>query len=355
MPNPKIMVVEDEAVVAMEIEERLSNLGYEISGIFARGEQALEQVGQIKPDLILMDIKLAGEMNGIQAAKVILQRYDIPVVYLTAHSDENTLTQALGALPLGYVVKPFSEAELHATIEVSLTKHRSDKQAREMAQWFSRATDVIGGAVILTEENGIVRHMNSLAEIMTGWNRDEATGRPVTEILRLKRPDNGETVEQFRLLRSGESFVASSADCILLSRDGSETHIEIAILPSGDSDEHLCNVIFAFQEKTDRPAAAQDWVSVTANLVINAELSRSEGEYEIALSFYERALAVLENHVERDSSQVRALLEDLVQAYKRVGKERDAQIFSIRASRIRSHQNAARPMFANRSSDRASA
>ncbi|MDQ7782476.1 MAG: response regulator [Desulfomonilaceae bacterium] len=347
MPAARILVVEDEAIVAMEIEERLTKLGYIVVGTFSRGEDAVEQVKAMDPDLVLMDIKLAGEMDGVQAASIIRQKYDIPVVYLTAHSDETTLTKALGSIPLGYVVKPFSEVELHATIEVSLKKHQADMQSRDMAQSFGRATGIIGGALILTDGQGTIRHLNSLAEVMTGWSNTEAVGKPVTEVLVLNRRDSEETTDERCVPRAEDEFVVPAADCVLISREGSETAIEIAVLPMGDSDGLPRRVIFSFQENTERASGSRDWVSATANLLINAELSRSEGDARQAVSFYERALAVLETHVERDSPRVRLVLEDLANAYRQAGRDEDAQMFSIRSARIRSNGDSRSSLFDN--------
>lgn len=336
MSDKRIMLVEDEAIVAMDIEEGLKRIGYRVVGSFARGEDAVESVKSLKPDLVLMDITLAGEIDGIRTATLIRQMHDVPVVYLTAHSDENTLTRALDALPLGYLVKPFSEVDLRTTIEVSLKKHESDRQSREMAQWFGRATSIIGGAIILTDAHGIIQHMNSLAEVMTGWDKTEATGRPITEILVLKHQDTEPVEQRFHLSESEGEFVVPSAACVLLDRDESETAIELAVLPMADPDERLRHVIFSFQEWTEHASRSQDWVSVTANLLISAELSRSQGDSHQAVSFYERALAVLESHVERDSPRLGLVLEDLAKAYRQEGRKEDAQMFSIRSSRIRS-------------------
>jgi lipopolysaccharide biosynthesis regulator YciM len=118
----------------------------------------------------------------------------------------------------------------------------------------------------------------------------------------------------------------------------------------GDSDERLRHVIFSFQEKTDQSLGSQDWVSVTANLLISAELSCSEGDSRQAVSFYERALAVLESHVERDSPRLGLVLEDLANAYRQAGRDEDAQMFSIRSARIRSRRHADSQVHANWSS-----
>ncbi len=150
MSAPRILIVEDEVIVAMELKSRLTAFGYEVVGTLGRGEEAIEIAATVLPDLVLMDIKLAGKIDGIEAARKIHEFHDIPVVYLTAHSDEQTLQKAKLGDPFAYLVKPFAESELRTTIEVALHKHRKEQQMRETAEWFSQTVNGLGGAVIGT-------------------------------------------------------------------------------------------------------------------------------------------------------------------------------------------------------------
>lgn len=118
-----ILVVEDEMVISMELAGTLKRLGYQIAGQLISGEEAIARAGELSPDLILMDIRLKGEIDGIEAAKQIGELYDIPVVFLTAHSDDTTLHRAIAIQPSGYLIKPFNDRELYSTIELSLYKH----------------------------------------------------------------------------------------------------------------------------------------------------------------------------------------------------------------------------------------
>jgi len=117
------MVVEDEFIVSMEIQDRLKSLGYSIAYAAASGVDAIDKVPETRPDLVLMDIMLKGEIDGVVAAERIKSRYEIPVIYLTAHSDEATLTRAKISQPFGYLIKPFDERGLHTTIEMALYRH----------------------------------------------------------------------------------------------------------------------------------------------------------------------------------------------------------------------------------------
>ncbi|MBI5282644.1 MAG: PAS domain S-box protein [Candidatus Solibacter usitatus] len=126
-----IFIVEDEALIALEIKDRLAQLGYGIRGISARGEEALAQIAATRPDLVLMDVHLAGGMSGIETARRLRETSDVPVVFLTAYSDEDLLRQAVATEPFGYLVKPFQGRELHATIQMALYKHRTEREMKE--------------------------------------------------------------------------------------------------------------------------------------------------------------------------------------------------------------------------------
>lgn len=126
MSASKILIVEDEAVVSLDITRRLEKMGYNVMGRLASGEEALELVQQERPDLVLMDINLQGEIDGIETANQLYQNYNIPVIYLTAYAGESTLERAKETKPYGYILKPFKERELRATIEVALSRHQTE-------------------------------------------------------------------------------------------------------------------------------------------------------------------------------------------------------------------------------------
>ncbi|MEO6785327.1 MAG: response regulator [Chthoniobacteraceae bacterium] len=128
IPRPKILIVEDEAVIAMEIEMRLAKMGCEIVGNAATGDKALAIAEGSRPDLVLMDINLVGSLDGVETAARLRARFDIPVVFLTAYSDDATIRRAAVSGPLGYLTKPFSDRDVRAAIEVALYKHATDRE-----------------------------------------------------------------------------------------------------------------------------------------------------------------------------------------------------------------------------------
>ncbi|MBE7441573.1 MAG: response regulator [Flavobacteriales bacterium] len=128
MSKNNILVVEDESIVSKDIQQSLKKLGYNIVGAASTGEKAIEIANETKPDLVLMDIMLKGDMSGIETAEKIKETLSIPVIYLTAYADENTLAKAKVTEPYGYIIKPFKEIDLHTSIEMALYKHGKEQE-----------------------------------------------------------------------------------------------------------------------------------------------------------------------------------------------------------------------------------
>jgi CheY-like chemotaxis protein len=126
LKKKRILVVEDERIIAMDIQDRLRRWGYDVPETAASGEEALHKTKKVRPNLVLMDIKLQGEMDGIEAAKEIQRRFNIPIIYVTAYADDTTMTRVKETKHCGIILKPFGERELHSTIEIVLNKLRME-------------------------------------------------------------------------------------------------------------------------------------------------------------------------------------------------------------------------------------
>ena len=126
MAKAQILIVENDNIIVMELRDRLQSLGYAIAAVASYGEEAIEEAEKTHPDLVLMNIRLKGHIDGIEAAEEIRDRFDIPVVYLTALTDQDTLQRAKMTEPYGYIIKPFSARQLQATIKMALGKHEKD-------------------------------------------------------------------------------------------------------------------------------------------------------------------------------------------------------------------------------------
>lgn len=143
MTSHKILIVEDEYIIANDIQASLEKMGYNVCGMVASGEKAITAVKEKQPDLVLMDIMLKGEMDGVAAAEIIKSEFDISVIYLSAYSDEEVLKRAKKTLPFGYLIKPFRDRELRAAIEMALFKHQIEKEKDQLIRELKDALDKV--------------------------------------------------------------------------------------------------------------------------------------------------------------------------------------------------------------------
>lgn len=185
MATPKILVVEDEVIVARTITQQLQQLGYAVLGTASSGAAAIAKVAETQPDLVLMDIVLKGEMDGVTAATQIRAQRDIPVIYLTAYADDSTLQRAKLTQPFGYIVKPFTVQDLRVAIEIGMFKHQMAQELQENRDQLATLLNSMGDAVIATDAEGQITFMNPAAEVLTGWQEAEAVDKAVTEIFQV--------------------------------------------------------------------------------------------------------------------------------------------------------------------------
>jgi len=185
----RVMVVEDESVISLDIKTSLMRLGYSIAGVAASGDIALRKIRESRPDVILMDIHLKGEMTGIDVSEQVRSELQIPIVFLTANADSSTFKEANQTDPYGYLLKPFEEKELGIAIEIALHKHEKEQIIRSSEHWYATAFQSLSEAVIATDRHGDVVFMNALAESMTQWPLAKALDRPVGDVLAFQKKD----------------------------------------------------------------------------------------------------------------------------------------------------------------------
>ena len=192
MAVKKILIVEDEVIVSMVLEETIVKLGYQVVGTVVNGPDAIEKTGETRPELVLMDIRLDGEMDGIEAAEKITALYNIPVVYLTAHSDEKTLDRAIKTQPYGYLIKPFRERELYTTIEMAINKHQAIQAERALLGYMIDATLRLKSPVELVR--------NDLCEILTQINDTNEVNDEIKMELMVQIKNTEQIVENLKKL-----------------------------------------------------------------------------------------------------------------------------------------------------------
>jgi len=208
MANERIMVVEDEWAIADDIQKCLKNLGYTVSSVAASGEKAVQRAEEHKPDLILMDIALQGEMDGIEAASQINSRFNIPVIYLTAYADKKVLERAKLTGPFGYLIKPFEENELYSTIEMAFYKHKMEMKIKESEEKFRAISTATFDSIIMMDNEGKVSFWNKAAEKMFGYLKEESVGEYLHKLIVHKRyhEDYLKGFETFKVTGQGPVF-----------------------------------------------------------------------------------------------------------------------------------------------------
>jgi len=253
MSRATILIVEDEAIVAADLASKLKQLGYGIAGSTARGEEALALARQRRPDLVLMDIRLAGAMDGVEAAGRIREECGLPVIYLTAHSDRATLQRAKLTEPFGYVLKPFDERELETHIEMALYGHEAERKLRQQRQWLEVTLRSIGDAVVATDTQGRVTFFNPVAASLTGWKPEEVLGRPLQSVFKVINERTRAPAEDIvaRVIHE-KRIVVMANHTNLVDPQGKEVPIEDSAAPIRDLAGNVEGVVLVFRDVTRR-------------------------------------------------------------------------------------------------------
>jgi two-component system cell cycle sensor histidine kinase/response regulator CckA len=247
----KVLVVEDEGLIALDIAGRLEALGHEVVATVGTAQEALEKAAGA--DLVLMDIRLDGTVDGIEAASLIRERYHLPVIFLTAHADRATLDRAKLAGPCGYIVKPLTAASLNASLEIALYKHRIEGLLEEREALLRTTLSSVADAVVVTGVDGRVLMLNRAAEVLTGWMEPEAEGQPVSKVVRLIDGESGEESGDdpvpLALLR--DAPVPLDCGTQVSGRSGRQLTVEGAVAPVKGSGATLGAVV-TFRDVTAR-------------------------------------------------------------------------------------------------------
>lgn len=254
----RILVAEDEGIIAEDIQMSLEELGYEVVGVVATARGAIETAEETHPDLVLMDVELRDKPDGIDAAAHIRSRLDIPIIYLTAHADDRTLERAKITEPFGYMIKPFRERELHSNIEMALFKHELERRLKESEEWLMVTLSSIGEAVISADARGRVTFMNPEAESLTGWKAKQALAKDLKKVFKGINEVTGKSAgDLVKKLMSGTDPVEIAETCnVLESKRGKRVPIEMSIAPITDGGKSL-GAVLVFRDITERKRAVE--------------------------------------------------------------------------------------------------
>lgn len=246
----RIVIVEDEGLIAADLQGRLEAAGYSVSPIASSGVEALQIIRETPPDLVLMDIRLRGDLDGIQVADQVRKEFDVPVVYLTAYEDRGTLERASQTQAFGYIKKPIASASLQGSIEMAISKHRHERYLREQRDWFSANFAALPDAVMVTDGFGTICYLNRVGEELTGWKAEKALGHRYAELLRLYYRQSGRSAEDLvpAVMLQGET-IALPANVCLRRENGSSYAIEGSVAPKW-SNGRVEGTVIVFKDVT---------------------------------------------------------------------------------------------------------
>ncbi len=323
MVRSKILIVEDESIVALNIKNRLEGLGYAVVATISSGESAIEAAAKNRPDLVLMDIKLKGKIDGIEAAGQIRSRFQIPVVYLTAYTDDETLNRAKLTEPYGYILKPFESRDLCTTIEIALYKHQMEQQLWEKKQWLATTLKSIGDAVITTDSQGLVTFMNPVAEALTCWKQEEVLGNDLTQVFYTINETTRELVDNpvELALRDGVT-VGLDNDTLLITKHGSEIPIDDSASPIKNDVGQVLGAVLVFHD-------------VTRQQQVKAFLERANEELEVRVAESTAQLRKRNEQLRAEIARRKRLERELLLA---LGKERELNELKSRIFATISHE-----------------
>jgi PAS domain S-box-containing protein len=253
-----ILIVEDERIVADDIQRCLENFGYQVCDVVSSGQEALKVIKKFAPDLVLMDIVLRGNMNGIDTAERIRTHFNMPVIYLTAYADKKMLQRAKVTEPYGYIIKPIDDKELESTIEIALYKHKMEQKLIENEAWFSTTLSSIGDGIITTDKSGYVKFMNPASEHLTGWQQDEVIGKPLNLFLKIIDEDSRKMIRNPVInVLSNRKTINRIHHSILINKEGREISVDINSAAINNKRGNVIGVVLVLHDITERKKSEQ--------------------------------------------------------------------------------------------------
>jgi PAS domain S-box-containing protein len=252
MAKARIMVVEDEELVALAITTCLESAGYEVPFVTPWGEEAVEKLSSASPDLVLMDIRLRGKMNGIEAANAIKDVSHVPVVYLTAYSDADTLEMAKVTDPFGYVLKPYDERTLQATIKMALYKSHAQNELRTVKERASGILQSIGDGIIVASVDGAIEYLNSTAQSLLDIAAHVAPGATLSHILDIVDARSREKLAVRKESVLVDKKRISIPHCLLRTRGGGSVEVDLKLEPYLGERGNVRGMVLTFRDISEK-------------------------------------------------------------------------------------------------------
>lgn len=257
MSKIKILVVEDESIVAKDIQNTLIRLGYDVPATASNALSAYQKLEDIQPDLVFLDIKLKGDIDGIQIAEKIKNTYDIPVIFLTSFVDKATLDRAKVTEPYGYIVKPFNESDLQTTVEMALYKFEKDKETKYSKERYENALLNLDEAIIILDINFGVTFLNPKAENMAGYGNETASGKDLFSVLKIdsESGDNFNREVLTEKIKNDKVCELKNA-AITFSRDQASIKSDVTFSPVRDEKDVLIGYALVLRQPGNANSSA---------------------------------------------------------------------------------------------------
>ncbi|MCF6336180.1 MAG: response regulator, partial [Spirochaetales bacterium] len=256
MKQEKILIVEDERIIAMDLRRRLMRFGYPDPVITTNGLDALKSIDENKPNVILMDIMLSSDFDGIETATIIKEKYNIPLIFLTAYSDEKTVERAKKAEPYGYILKPFKEKELYTTIDIAIYKFQSNEKLKKQERWSSAILHSIEDGIIATNQDGHIEFMNPVAEKITAHLQDDVRNSSLDKIFELIDGKTQTLIEMPIFSRNqNEPFIFK--DCFMSNIRQERIPVEGSIAAIIDKYGNIEGQVLAFRDISEKRELSQ--------------------------------------------------------------------------------------------------
>ncbi|WP_225977491.1 response regulator [Nostoc sp. CENA543] len=297
MATIKVLVVEDEYILAINLQETLESLGYTVVDIADTAELAITKASELRPNLILMDIRLRGQTDGIQAAEIIWDILQIPIIYVTGHSDQSTVERATLTFPFGYILKPIREQELYVAIQTALNRY-------EREQFLCSVLRGMGDGVIVIDTQLKIKYMNQVAEAITGWQLNEVKNRIVTEILKLIDEKSQQPVQNPLIFAiQQKSTVYFSGNTLLETKDGLLIPVADSAACLKDYYGEVTGAVMVFRDDTQR--------RITEERNLAAERSR---QLELRIAEMQKINQLKEDFLAATSHEMRTPLSNMKMA-----------------------------------------
>ncbi|MBD2465061.1 response regulator [Oscillatoria sp. FACHB-1407] len=273
----RILLVEDERIIARDIRLSLENLGYTVAAIASSGEEAIAKAAELQPDLILMDIRLETEMDGIQAAAHIWRDFQIPFIYATGYSDRSTLERAKVTNPFGYILKPIEERELYVAVETALQRFQLSIELQRREEWLTAILRGMGDGVIVVNADAQVTFLNSVAEQLLSTSQEAVYNHPISDVFQIVHEETLAPVENPVMAALNQGEIKALPDhTLLIAGNGRMIPIADSAAPLRDEHYTITGAVLVFRDITEKRQAEER----SAALALNQQLQNQMAEMQ---------------------------------------------------------------------------